>query len=533
MSLTRSGNPWFRRVRLASALPLLNASLTFENVWPTPLIKWAGGVSIELALVLLALASAGRLMRPRSRRMIGALSGIWIALVAGRYVEVTAPALYGRDLNLYWDLRFIPDVAAMVIRVATGWLVACVAVLVAVIVLLLHRAFAWALNGVVDALEYRTDRRVLAAVASVLIVLFVGERLGGRVPLRFTPPVTRTYAHQIALILEARDGSRALPPTPDMTSPFTQVDDGDVILVFVESYGAVSYRPDISARLAASRETLGRQIGATHRAVVSAFVESPTFGGSSWLAHVSLVSGVEVRDPDTNARLMTQSRDTLVRAFGRHGFRTIALMPGLRQRWPEGSFYGFDAIYGANQLSYTGPEFGWFAIPDQFSLAKLDALENDGPSTRRFIFFPTISTHFPFSPTPPYQSDWTRMFAARPYDGPDIVRAYARQPDWTNFTPGYIDALAYDFAVLGGYLTRWPDRKLVMILVGDHQPPAAVSGERATWTVPVHVIAGPGALLDRLKRRGFTDGLTPSGTPVARMHALLPILLDAFGGNDD
>ena len=50
---------------------------------------------------------------------------------------------------------------------------------------------------------------------------------------------------------------------------------------------------------------------------MSAFVESPTFGGSSWLAHISLLSGIEVRDPDTNAKLMTAHRDTLVRAFGR------------------------------------------------------------------------------------------------------------------------------------------------------------------------------------------------------------------------
>lgn len=40
-----------------------------------------------------------------------------------------------------------------------------------------------------------------------------------------------------------------------------------------------------------------------------------------------------------------------------------------------------------------------------------------------FVFFPTISTHF-------------RMTSDHPYDGPDIVRAYGREPDWVNFAPG-------------------------------------------------------------------------------------------------
>ncbi len=317
-----------------------------------------------------------------------------------------------------------------------------------------------------------------------------------------------------------------------MESSFERLEGTDVFLVFVESYGAISYEPPIAAELAPARAQLAADIAATGRRVVSAFVDSPTFGGSSWLAHLTLVSGIEVRDPDTNALLMTQSRDTLVKSFGRHGFRTIALMPGLRQQWPEGRFYGFDEIYGADRLAYSGPEFGWFAIPDQFSLAKLDALERDRPAARRFVFFPTISTHFPFNPTPPYQPDWQRLFTAQPYDGDAIVRAYDHQPDWTDFAPGYVEALAYDYAVLGGYLRQWPARRLVMILIGDHQPPAALSGEGASWKVPVHVIASDTALLDRLTSRGFAAGLFPPEAALGPMHLLLPALLDAFGDHD-
>ena len=68
-----------------------------------------------------------------------------------------------------------------------------------------------------------------------------------------------------------------------------------------------------------------------------------------------------------------------------------------------------------------------------------------------------------------------------------------------------------------------------MVLVGDHQPPALVSGEGASWNVPVHVIASRAELLDRLRAGRFHDGLAPGPGAVARMDELLPVLLGAFG----
>ena len=74
-----------------------------------------------------------------------------------------------------------------------------------------------------------------------------------------------------------------------------------------------------------------------------------------------------------------------------------------------------------------------------------------------------------------------------------------------------------------------------MILIGDHQPPAVVSGEGASWDVPVHVIvnrANHRAVLDRLRARGFRDGLVPRHPKISKMHELTPVLLDAFSGSE-
>jgi len=95
-----------------------------------------------------------------------------------------------------------------------------------------------------------------------------------------------------------------------------------------------------------------------------------------------------------------------------------------------------------------------------------------------------------------------------------------------------VNAISYDYATLAGYLRLRADHDVVMILLGDHEPAAAVSGAGAPWDVPVHVIASRPQILDRLRARGFHSGLTPARPALGRMHTLLPVLLDAFSTND-
>ena len=116
------------------ALVLLNASLTFVNVWPTPKIRWGNSVSIELALCVLLLAVAHRVAGKLAGRVLPAL---WIVLVAGHYLDETAPGLYGREFNLYWDSQHLGNVTAMLARAAPVWLIALAAMsLIAAIVLM-------------------------------------------------------------------------------------------------------------------------------------------------------------------------------------------------------------------------------------------------------------------------------------------------------------------------------------------------------------------------------------------------------------
>jgi hypothetical protein len=514
---------------LGAAILLLNASLSFQNLWPTPAIQWRGTLSLEFAVTLLLLAFV------RLRTVwIRILSIVWVLLVFGRYADVTAPALYGRDINLYWDARFMPDVAAMIVRVAPFWLIALIVIVAVLAVAAIYLIVAWGFGRIAAARQNAVQRFAIGLVASAMLTWAAVQFFGTYIPKKpeFTRTVIPTYARQLRLAIGGITSTTKVGPSPAMNADLSLVQGADVLLIFMESYGAVTFdRPELARQLAPARAEFESAVHASGRQLVSAFVESTTFGGSSWLAHISLLSGVEVRDHETNAALMHEKRDTLATVFQRRGYRTIALMPGLKLPWPEGSFYGFDQTYNAERIDYPGPEFGWFDVPDQYSLAWLDDAElAKGGRRPVFLFFPTLSTHFPFSPTPPYQPDWARMLSPKQYDVPELVQAYSDELDWVDFQPAYVKAMAYSYAVLAGYLRLTEGRDQVLILVGDHQPPSAVTGEGQPWDVPVHVIASRAAVLERLKDRGFTPHLTPARTPVARMDRLLPILLDSFGG---
>jgi hypothetical protein len=74
-------------------------------------------------------------------------------------------------------------------------------------------------------------------------------------------------------------------------------------------------------------------------------------------------------------------------------------------------------------------------------------------------------------------------------------------------------------------------RDFVLILLGDHQPMGSVTGEGASWDVPVHVISTNTPLLERLVAAGFRPGIEPAHPTLGGMHELTALLLKAFDGH--
>jgi hypothetical protein len=524
-------------VGFAVGFVILDASLSFGSLWPTPLIRWSGQLSVECAILVAALALFWHLRGRPPAWLLRCVAACWVALTLGRYAAVTSTALFGRDINLYWDSRHFSAVGAMLARVASPLEIVGVALATIAVPLAIYGVLRWALGRVSAVMEEPRWRRAIAAACLVVMALFTLERLTMQPdasPL-MPSPVSYTYVRQVGMVADVLLGrnERAIGDGPSLPSELSAIDGADIVLVFVESYGAVTYdRPEFARALDTRRARFADQAHANGLDVVSGFVESPTFGGSSWLAHVSFLTGVEVKDEGSNVRLMAQKRRTLVTALASRGYRTVAVMPGLQEYWPEGAFYGFDRIYDTQQLAYKGPSFGWWPIPDQFALAQLQHLELEKKDRAPvFAFLPTTSTHTPFTPTPPYQASWPRMLTAQPYDEAEYLRAWAEPPDWLNLAPSYLRSMDYALATLGGFLGLPRTRDVVVVLIGDHQPPAVVSGEGAPWDVPVHVVSSRRAFLDALTVRGFSKGMHPQRAPLMRLHELMPALTSAMVGS--
>lgn len=525
---------------LAGVLLLLNQALTFYNVWPTPWVRWSKHYSVDLVVLLAGLVALGTFVRPLPRWFRTSLTVLLVALCIGRYADVTAPALYGRPVNFYWDAQHLPAVGAMLAKVAPPWLVTVFVLALVALLAAMFAVFHWSVGRLARALEVREMRLALGVLSVGLVVAYAGGHLLQWRSLRwFALPVASTYWQQGRFLVEAHLASKGgdLPIKPLEPSNLARVAGADVLLMFLESYGATSYdRPAIANVVNPQREALQEAAAATGRRVVSAYVTSPTFGGASWLAHATLMSEHEVRDVGQYGLLLTQKRETLPTLFTRAGYRSIAWMPGLKNPWPEGGYYGFASIYGEREIGYRGPDFGWWRIPDQFALAKLDAAELDlEPRAPVFVFFPTINTHVPFRPTPPYQPDWTRLLSEDPFDAKAAAASVAEEPDWTNLAPAYADSLAYTFEYLAGYLRARPGSDFVLLLVGDHQPAASVSGVGARWDVPVHVITTRNEVADALRQMGFVEGmrLAPAQQPIGAMVELTAMFLRAFDSGAD
>ena len=520
---------------LAVALVVLNAALTFSNVWPTLWILPRAEVSLELAVLLLALVAWTSFVRPLGTTALVALTLLVLAFVLGRYAEVTAPALYGRPVNLYWDAQHLPKVAAMLAQVGPWWLVGLLVVAGTALVAALVASLAWCLGAVARALRVPAGRRALGALAGVLVAVYaLGHWLDWPVRNKYSLPVSATFLQQARFVLAAStaDPNRGLPELPLPKSDLGRLEGDDVLLLFLESYGAVTYdEPAIARVVAPARDELAHAAAETGRHIVSAYASSPTFGGGSWLAHASFMSGVEVRDSGDYMLLLTQERETWPKLFRAAGYRAIAAMPGMRSAWPEGAFYGFDAIYDELALDYRGPEFGWWRIPDQFSLARITQLEAQNDSHAPLLtFMPTINTHIPFLPVPPYQSDWQRVLAAEPYPPADVEASLATAPDWEALGRPFADSFVYTFTYLAGYIRDRAAADETLIVLGDHQPAASVAGVGARWDVPVHVVTRRADVAAALVAAGFVDGvaLAPQQLPIVTLPELSALLLETF-----
>jgi hypothetical protein len=226
--------------------------------------------------------------------------------------------------------------------------------------------------------------------------------------------------------------------------------------------------------------------------------------------------------------LISSNRFTLADAFKRAGWRTVDDVPSNKRPWPQGeAFYHWDKIYNRLQVGYHGPTYFYASMPDQYIYSALQRLELGKPHRRPlFAEVDTVSSHEPWKNIP-RMTNWNEVgdgsiFSSLPSDRQTVS-------DHSQVQGAYAQSIEYAMNALTSFVQRYGKKNLVLIVLGDHQPWHAVSGQNPTHNVPISIIAHDPKVLERIGGWGWGPGLRPSpSAPVWPMSSFRDRFLSAF-----
>ncbi|MGK5172943.1 CDP-alcohol phosphatidyltransferase family protein [Geodermatophilus sp. CPCC 205761] len=535
--------------RTRQALRLTTALVAAAVVWavlvaPTRLDQLTPAAFARIPLEGLGLVAIGLLLPPRPRRVLATAAGVALGLLTiVKLLDLGFHEQLGRPFNPVLDRGFLGP-AIGVVRDSIGATAATVVLVLAGLALALVVAVVVGSTLRVSSVTARHRRRSARGLAVLGVVWAVCAALSLELvpagPVASTSTAGLAIAHGRDVEEAVRDqqrfeaASRSVDPAAGrVTSELLAGLQGkDVVVAFIESYGQVAVQdsvvaPGVAAVLRSGTTRLARA-GLEAR---SAFLDSPTFGGYSWLAHSTLQSGLWIDSQPRYDQLMASDRVTLSAAFGEAGWRTVNVAPANDQPWPQGtSFYHYDQLYDRHSLGYRGPAFSFAPMPDQYTLAAFQQLELGPGHPPVMAEINLVSSHHPWTPLPT-MVPWDQLGDGTVFD-PMPARGLSpdealRDPDTLRRLYG--QSIEYSLEALISWVVNLRDDDLVLVLLGDHQPATTVSGPDASHHVPVSVVASDPAVLDRIAPWRWEDGLLPGPTaPVWRMDAFRDRFLDAF-----
>jgi hypothetical protein len=541
-----------RRGRPRSASGALAAALSAPTLFVASLAPGLIGSGSALALVriplepVLALMALMLLRRRWARRAVAVVVAAVLVLAAiGAGLDRVFSTTVGRAFDVASGWPELLDGYGVVEDSAGP--VGALALLIAVIVVALGAvvAVSASLLHLARVLGARRRRRVsLAGAAAVtagwVVLALVGAQLVPGEPIAAADAAAAVAARVDQVQVAARDGAvfaRSAATDPYAHLPASDLLTGlkgkDVIVAFVESYGRVavqgaSFSPGVDAVLRAGTARLAAH-GYAER---SAFLTSPTFGGISWLAHSTLQTGLWIDSQQKYDQVTAGDRLTLSAAFRKAGWRTLSDVPSDSGPWAVGaSFYHYGSQLNGTNVGYRGPRFSYARIPDQYTWAYFQQHELSRPHAPLMAEIDLVSSHTPWTPLPkpvPWNSIGDgSVYGPQPAEGlpPSVVWQDPRHVQQL-----YGQSIEYSLSSLFSFLTTFHDPNLVLVVLGDHQPAAVVSGAGADHDVPVSIISADPAVIDRVSSWNWQPGMLPSpSAPVWRMDAFRDRFLAAYG----
>src|SRR3954465_11221703 len=345
------------------------------------------------------------LPRRAARLVVGIGAGLAGLLAIGRIADAGFAVVLARAFDPVFDAPFLGD-AVDFVRTQAGLPGAIGAVVLAVVLLggvvALSALAAVRLAGVVER-HRGASIRITAALGAVWLA---AAALGSPVAARSVVADAAGRVGQIdaglrdraVFAAQTRADAFAGVPSDQLLAGLRRK---DVVVAFVESYGRSALEsPDLAPRIVPALDADTRRLTAAGFSARSGWLTSPTFGGGSWFAHATLLSGLWVDNQQRYRSVVASDRFTLTGAFAKAGWRTVGWEPGVIRAWPEGAFYHYDQVVDSRSMGYRGPAFSWAPVPDQYTLAALQRLELAPGHVPVMAEVTLVSSHAPWAPLP-------------------------------------------------------------------------------------------------------------------------------------
>ncbi|MFE9168035.1 CDP-alcohol phosphatidyltransferase [Streptomyces kebangsaanensis] len=522
------------------ALLLVVVALLLPNKWEQFEVAAFTRIPVEALL-----GAALLLVLPRRARVVVAvLGGVALGvLTVLNLTDIEFNEYLGRSFNVILDWQLLDDAQSYLADTLGGTVARLAAVGVVLLVLAVLAVMALSVvrvGGFLGRHKTRSTRGLLLVSALWMLCSTLDVQVSG-FPVASEHTVTMIKYREKgvrATLQDERDFARTARADAFGDTPGSQLVPDlrgkDMIFTFIESYGRSAIEdpimaPGVNETLDVSTQTLAK--AGFH--AKSGWLTSATYGGGSWLGHSTFMSGLWVDNQNRYRTVTSGDRLTLTEAFRKTGaWDTVGIMPGVQKGWPEAKWYGLDKVYNAFQMGYQGPKFSWSTMPDQYALEALQRLEHGKKRDKPLASFVILtSSHQPWAPVPE-MVDWDEVGDGSVFRG---IEAAGTRPadiitDPTRSREEYGRSVQYSMTALTEWMERYAHDDTVLVVLGDHQPVARVSGENASRDVPCSIVAKDPKVLEKIADWGWSDGLRPAhDAPVWRMNSFRDRFLTAYG----
>jgi len=521
-------NLWFSAPLLRDVLILLSgwvALSVLENVRYPALEPdfWYFRPSVDATVLFVALAACGVWRWHVPRLALGVVAFLFAFVRLFRVTDGITERMQHRGTNIFIDAQLFPGL----VRLAYTTVPTEKLVLMTGAGLIVLGLVGWVAYRILrlSARLLRDQRRVLAFGACVVLFALVGSAVGS--------PRTRDWrngAFAASVVPRLGDDftsywdARSFPEQVQRqvaaqahlqlgTKLFSELRGANVLLIFVESYGetVLSYEQYRQPTLRAY-EQWESSLAPLGFHIASHVLDSPTVGGYSWLAHITLATGIKVTDQVRYKRLYHMRPKTIVHYFKEAGYQTLLVQPATMVN-PGDIIYPFSQHRYSWEFGYRGRNFSWAPMPDQFVMDWIRRNEIDKTDAPLFVEYNLVSGHMPWNHQAPVIDDWEQVGDGSLYRDVKGIRFNTDWSDLTHAHQAYLTAMLYDLEVLRQYIAKFVRDDTLLIILGDHQPVGEVTGYTESRGAPIHIVSRNPRFTEKFVARGYNRGMRPENRP--------------------